>query len=90
MANSPQAIKRAKQNKKRALRNRIHRSRMRTAVKNLLKNIKQTEGEKQSKPDLSKVITLIDKTVTKGVIHRNTASRLKSRLNKKVKLATTA
>lgn len=88
MANSPQAIKRAKQNKRNAVRNRVHLSRMRTAIKKLLKAVETKEKEAGS--DFNAVVSLIDHTASKGVIHPNQASRLKSRINKKLKLSQNA
>lgn len=84
MANSPQAIKRVRQNEKRTFRNRVPHSRMRTAIKKLLKMI--ASNDQQAATDFPKIAKLIDKTASKGVINQNKAARLKSRLNKKIRL----
>ena len=79
MANSPSAEKRIRQAEKRRARNRVHRSRMRTAVKKLrlLIDDGNVSGAREA---LSPTLGLIDATAQKGVIHRNAASRTKSRL----------
>lgn len=78
MANIRSALKRIRQNEKRRLRNRAVRTRVRTAVK----AARTALGEKS--PNVSALVTeairLLDKAVTKGVIHRNTAARKKSSL----------
>jgi small subunit ribosomal protein S20 len=79
MANSKSAEKRIRQAEKRRVRNRFHRSRMRTAVKQLRDHIEQGQGE-QARASLSGTLGLIDATARKGVIHRNAAARTKSRL----------
>ena len=83
MANHASAIKRMRQNKKRALLNKQHRSRMRTLVKKVesLISEKDTEGAKSNLPAALRVL---DKSVTKGIIHKNNAARKKSALTKKV------
>ena len=83
MANSAQAIKRARQNKKSALRNRSQHSGLRTAIKKFLKAV--LTKDEQAAATFPKVASLIDKTATKGIIHRNKAARLKSRLSSKLK-----
>lgn len=83
MANSKQAIKRAHQNKKRALQNASQRSEVRTAVKKMLELCKKGEKETASKA-FQKTISLIDKVARRGIIHKNKAARLKSRIVKKL------
>ncbi len=78
MANTKSALKRIRQNEKRRLRNRFIRSRARTAVK------VTRAALTQKSPDVTALVAqatrLLDKAVTKGVIHRNTAARKKSTL----------
>jgi small subunit ribosomal protein S20 len=83
MANIPSAKKRMRQNIKRRERNRTHRSRMRSAIRKLRACIEagDTESARTLLPD---TLSLIDSTATKGVLHRNTAARYKSRLTKAV------
>lgn len=86
MANSPQAIKRARQNDKRRLHNTSLRSAARTQIKKILKLVQggeQTAAAEQYK----KTVPTIDKLAGKGLIKKNKAARLKSRLNAKVKPA---
>ncbi|WP_394751950.1 30S ribosomal protein S20 [Crenothrix sp.] len=84
MANSPQAKKRAKQAEKSRVRNVGQRSNLRTFVKKVILAVKS--GDKaQAQAALTVVMPIIDSAVTKGIIHKNKASRGKSRLNSKVK-----
>ncbi len=57
-------------------RNRALRSAMRTAIKEVRLAGSPEEGEKA----FAKAVSIIDKTAQKGVIHKNTAARYKSRL----------
>jgi len=83
VANTPQARKRVGQNEKRRLRNKHHKSTMRTAIKQVEKAVEQ--GDKQAaQAALDPAVSLIDKVAGKGVIHRNTAARQVSRLTRKV------
>ncbi len=83
MANHKSAIKRNKQNKVRNARNTHIRSTMRTLVKQVREAA--AAGEKDAAQEaLAKAIPYIDKTSTKGVIHKATASRKISRLTKLV------
>ncbi len=78
MANHQSAIKRNRQAKRRALRNREYRSEMRTTIKKMLSATDRQTAEK----DLRATVSLLDKLVTHGVIHRNKAANQKSRLAK--------
>jgi len=83
LANHASAIKRMRQSSKRALLNKQHRSRMKTQVKKVESLIteKDIEGAKTSLPG---ALRILDKSVTKGIIHKNNAARKKSALTKKV------
>ncbi len=71
--------KRDRQNAKRRLRNRAAKSTCRTAVKKF--NAALAAGDKAAaKEALDLSVKLLDSAAGKGVIHRNTASRKKSRL----------
>ena len=76
MANIRSAIKRMRQNERRRLRNRALRSRIRSAVK----AAHGAAGAKAPTAEASvrEAIRILDKAVTKGIIHRNTAARKKS------------
>lgn len=82
MANIKSALKRMRQNEKRRLRNRIVRSTVRTAVKAARTALSQKSQD--VKALVADAIRTLDKTVTKGVIHKNTASRKKSALARRL------
>ena len=73
------ALKANRQNVKRREHNRELRSKLRTGLKAVRKSLddKNVEG---AKAVLKTLQSLVDKMATKGIIHKNTASRLKSRL----------
>ena len=79
MANIKSAIKRNKQNEKRRLRNRHHRSSLRTALKKYRALLVAKKPEEAAK-EYTSVQKAIDKAASKGIIHRNAAARYKSRL----------
>lgn len=79
MANHIQAKKRARQNVKRAVRNRHIRTTMRTCIKRVRDKITQNNSS-EAKEALTVAVKQLDKSVTKGILRRATASRLISRL----------
>jgi len=83
VANIKSAIKRIRQQEKRRVRNAAVRSTVRTAVKSTRGAIeaKQLDEARQA---LARTIQLLDKAVTKGVLHRNAAARRKSRLTRQL------
>lgn len=83
MANSKSALKRIRQNEKLRDRNRSHRSRMRTAVKNLRQAVEAGDAEK-ARELLPGTLSVVNATAGKGVIHRNAAARTTSRLTRAV------
>ena len=79
MANHPSAEKRHRQTVKRTVRNRA----VRTRFRNLMKVVREAvaRGDQQGATTALKQATVeLDKAVTKGVVHRSTASRSISRL----------
>jgi small subunit ribosomal protein S20 len=88
MANTKQAKKRAAQSDRRRARNRSVVTQVRNVVKNLRRTA-ETEGEKVGGL-LSNTVSALDVAVRKGVLHRKTASRLKSRISKTVNKAKVA
>lgn len=78
MANTKSALKQMRQNEKRRLRNRIVRSRIRTAVKAAREALGQKSQDVKAR--VVEAVQILDKAVTKGVIHKNTAARKKSAL----------
>ncbi|MFP7674703.1 30S ribosomal protein S20 [Marivita sp. S0852] len=84
MANSPQAKKRARQNEKRFQINKARRSRIRTFLRKVEEAI--ASGDKEAATvALRAAQPEIMRGVTKGVFHKNTASRKVSRLAARVK-----
>ena len=83
MAHTKSAKKRVRQNEEQRLRNRHHRSRLRTAIKQLRAAV--AAGDQESgKEQLPAAIALLDRMASRRVIHRNTAARTKSRLSRLV------
>ncbi len=84
MANTPQSKKRARQNERRAAVNKARRSRIRTFLRKVEEAI--ASGDKSAATDaLRAVQPELMRGVTKGVMHKNTASRKMSRLAARVK-----
>jgi small subunit ribosomal protein S20 len=83
MANHKSAEKRVRQNAKRNAINRSNRTGLRTQIKKL-RTALAGHDKAQSVELLNPTISSIDKAVNKGIIHKNTAARYKSRLTKHV------
>jgi len=79
MANHDSAVKKHRQDEKKRMVNRINRSKMKNKIKALKKKVSGGEREEAVKM-LPGTISIIDMTVRKGTIHKNTGSRYKSRL----------
>ena len=79
MANHKSALKRARQNTKRRLRNRNLKSTYKTEIKGFLSLIEENKID-EAKGSLAHLHKTIDKAQTKGVMPKNTASRYKSNL----------
>ena len=82
MANTRSAKKRIKQNLKRRQRNRAVRSTIRSSVKTARAAV--TEKAPQAKEVVLEAIRILDRAVSRGIIHRNTAARKKSALARSV------
>ena len=81
MANHKSAIKRARQNEIRRLRNKATRTR----IKKLTKSLRQAAGQTGSTDTavlLNEAKSVIDKAAKKGVVHKNTAARKVSSLTR--------
>lgn len=74
------AEKRDRQNERRRLRNQQDRSRMKTAIK----KVRTQENREEAAVQLQKTISILDRMAGKGIIHRNKAANLKSRLTRLV------
>ena len=83
MANHKSAEKRIRQTERRNEVNRRNRARLRTQIKALRAAIDAGDPQ-QAKAALNETVALIDKSIQKGVLHRNAAARYKSRLTVRV------
>ncbi len=83
MANHKSALKRDRQSKVRRLRNRINKTKMKSSVEQLEAAVEAGSGEQAVKA-LQNAASVIQKTASKGSIHKKTASRKVSRLAKSV------
>jgi len=80
MANHFSALKRARQTEKRTVRNRANTSRLRSILRDLRESL--AKGDQQpADQTFRQTVSALDKAVQKGVLHKNTASRYKSRLS---------
>lgn len=84
MANIKSAIKRARQNIKLRQHNASARSMFRTFIKNVLKAVEAGDKE-AARSAYAKAQPIIDKAAGKGLLHKNKAARIKSRLSARVK-----
>ena len=82
MANIKSQIKRNRQNEKRRLRNRTVRSEVNTRTKAAMAAVEH--GDEDADETLRLAMKRIDKAAAKGVIHKNTAARRKSRLVREI------
>jgi small subunit ribosomal protein S20 len=80
MANHFSALKRARQTTKRTTQNRANTSQLRTALRKFRQGV-QTGKAANAKAAFAETVSMIDKAVKKGVIHKNTGARYKSRLS---------
>lgn len=83
MANIKSAKKRIKVIAKKTLRNKMIKSRTKTAIKKVITAVNESNKEAASAA-LIVAVSTIDKACSKGVYHKNNASRKKSRLTKMV------
>ncbi len=89
MANTRSALKRMRQSEKRRVRNAAVRSSVRTAVKTTRTALAAASLE-DARASLARAIRLLDKAVTKGVVHKNAAARKKSRLSRQLNVLAAA
>ena len=82
MANTRSAIKRMKQSEQRRQRNRAARSTIRSTVKAARTALAGKSSD--SRAAVQEAIRTLDRAVTRGVMHRNTAARKKSALARKL------
>jgi small subunit ribosomal protein S20 len=82
LANHKSALKRARQNEVRRLRNKSNRTRVKNAVKDVRLAVSGRESD--AADTLKNAMSIIDKAAKKGSIHSRTAARKISRLSKLV------
>ena len=80
MANHKSAIKRMRSSERKRLRNKATSSRIKSTIKKVFSSEKIEDAEKNYK----EAVSILDKSVDKGRIHKNTAARNKSRLTKHI------
>ena len=84
MANHFSALKRARQTERRTSRNRSNTSRLRSALREMRSAL--AKGDKPgAEQAFRQTVSALDKGIQKGVLHKNTASRYKSRLSARLK-----
>ncbi len=83
MATHKSAIKRHRQSLKRRERNRAAKSAIKTSIKKVLSAVEEKDREKVETL-FRETVSLINKVASKGIIHKNTASRKISRLARRI------
>jgi len=86
LANTASAQKEIRKNARRRARNRLVKAKTRTVTKNAVVAI--DDGETNAADLVRQAQVELDSAVTKGIIHKNTAARKKSRLVKHLRAAT--
>jgi small subunit ribosomal protein S20 len=84
MANHVSSLKRARQTETKTAVNRSNKSKLRGTLRALREAI-VTGDKKAVTEQYRSTVSILDKSVQKGVLHKNTASRYKGRLNARVK-----
>ena len=84
MASHKSALKRIKQTGKRTTLNRTHQTRLRHQIRKL-RTALEAKDKAAAEALLKPTFALIDHSTHKGVLHRNTAARYKSRLSRRLK-----
>jgi small subunit ribosomal protein S20 len=89
LANTKSAIKNIRKSEKRRAINRARKGALRTQIKKLRTLVAAKDTQAAAK-ELVQTISVIDRSIRKGILHRNTAARYKSRLSRAVKGASSA
>ncbi len=88
MANHVSSLKRARQTVTRTAINRANRSKLRSSLRSMREAL--AAGDKSTLAGAYRsTVSVLDKSVQKGVLHKNTANRYKARLNARVKAVVT-
>jgi len=89
MANHVSSLKRARQTETRTAVNRVNRTRVRSSLRALREALAKGDV-KAAQTQFRETVSALDKSVQKGVLHKNTVSRYKGRLNTRLKALATA
>jgi small subunit ribosomal protein S20 len=84
MANHFSALKRARQTEKRTAVNRANTSQLRSSLRAMRESLAKADKPAAEKT-YRETVSALDKAIQKGVLHKNTAARYKSRLSARVK-----
>jgi small subunit ribosomal protein S20 len=84
MANHVSSLKRARQTVKKTAVNRANRSKLRSGLRAMREALAQNDVP-SARAQYNHTVSILDKSVQKGILHDNTASRYKSRLNARLK-----
>lgn len=87
MANHFSALKRARQTEKRTATNRANKSRLRTTLRRFRTALTSGKPDEAAQA-FRETVSVLDKSVQKGTLHKNTASRYKSRLSARLSKVT--
>ncbi len=83
MANHKSALKRARQNEVRRVRNKSYRTKVKKAVRDV-RSALENKSVEQAQESFRTAVSVIQQTVSRGIIHSNQASRKISRLARQV------
>jgi small subunit ribosomal protein S20 len=84
VAKSKTPAKRARIAEANRLRNKSYKSKLKSSIKKFEDSLNQTEVDVEAaRENLLQATSLIDKSINKGILHKNTAARKKSALSKK-------
>lgn len=83
LPNHKSAIKRMRQNEKRRLRNKAHKTKVKNAIKKVKTFVENKDIENATK-QLAEAVSIIQKVAGKKIIHKNNASRKVSKLTRLV------
>ena len=84
MANHVSSLKRARQTERKTAVNRANKTRVRSSLRALREALQKGEATSVAE-QYRATVSALDKSVQKGILHKNTASRYKSRLSARVK-----
>src|SRR5882757_647116 len=88
MANHVSSLKRARQTERKTTVNRANKSRVRSSLRALREALHKGDAKSVGE-QYRATVSALDKSVQKGTLHKNTASRYKSRLSARVKAVAT-